>query len=209
MKKYLLLCLVSLNLYSFEDFGTYGRTYDIKEENFQDILERETKDFFSKYNLKQKVADGVKSASLFKTTRPFCKNSFKKADIDYSIIPEDIYSPAGKLLKRKGDKIVIPTEKPINLCFVDGTNSIALENQIDYFKRITEKTGGCYFMVANSPVLDLYEKYQDIDIYPSGEAYENRFGVSCYPTVIQLMKEQRYTFTFNIQEFQHAKEVSK
>lgn len=209
MKFFLIYTFLISCLYSFEDLGTTGRTYNIQEENFQEMLNREASEYLKTIDLKAESEKAVKKASFYSSSLGFCKKETSLTSLDETELQENIYTPTGRIYKAKGEKIVVPTPKPINLCFVDGTNDIVLENQINYFKKQTEKYGGCLFLVSNKSVLELYEKYNGLDLFPASETYEKRFGINCYPSFVHLIKENRYNFTFSINQFSHNKEVSK
>jgi hypothetical protein len=210
MKIFFLILAISFNLFAFEDLGKEGVTYDIKEEDFLKYLESEAKKI-DQTEIKKEITDGIYKASKFKTSLPVCLNKEAFIDKDTFTFDTNVYTPSGRLWKAKGTKMNVPMQgnAMLNLCYVDGSDLTILDNQIDFFKSATASTGGCLYLISNRSVFELYEKYKDLQIFPSSEFYENRFKVDCYPTLIHLVKDDSYTYKFNISEFNHKKEVIK
>lgn len=201
MKKILgILIIISSFLWSYEDLGKEGFTYKIKEKDFlkeieEGIKEIKTEEIISKLK-KEFVVQATGENNL-----SYCKKQRTVKEFDYVELPENIYTPTGRLYKEKGTKVLAYLEKPLDICFVDGTNMVVLENQIKYFDK--ETNGKCVYMIANRNIMDVYKKWpeRNRDMYPSKKEFEKRFNVECLPTRINLIYNDRNKKEESIERF--------
>lgn len=209
MKFFYLLFLPFL-LFGLEDFGKQGYTYEIKEKNFLKAVEDELKHFDTS-DIKITLENEVKKQATGENNLKTCKNTREIKEEDYILLPEDIYTPTGKLYQKKGTKVTAYLEEyqAVDLCFVDGTNIKELENQINFFDKETNKK--CVYLVSNINILDVYKKWPDRnrDMFPSKKAFESRFNVECIPTRIKLVYNDRIKNEYSIEKFKHSLEEMK
>jgi len=207
MKKYLLLGLIVSSLYSksdFIDFGIDGHMYDIKEENIrQTIIDKVDNFKISKEDLTEKIKKAMREQSVGTTNLPFGEEVTAYVEDNYQILNQNIRNPAGRIIKKKGDRVLLNTPKSLDICFIDGSNDILLKNQIKYFDAVVSKKHGlsCVYMVSNKSVLDLNKEYYPRLFYPSKSAYERRFMIKSIPTYIHIEKDKKYFYSFPIEMF--------
>jgi hypothetical protein len=204
MKFLIILFLSSYLCANFIDLGIDGPQYDIKETDFLKTMENGLNDI----NYTKIESDFKKSLDKQlhgENNLPVCKEDYQFKDKDYIVLKQDIYKPSGDVYKKKGEKIYTPIPKPLNICFIDGTNSILIKNQMDYFDELTNHS--CIYHVSKTNIMDLYEKYplRQRDIYPTKSGYEERFNVKCLPTLIHLNQNDRYRIELNINQFKHQR----
>lgn len=167
---------------TYKDFGTFGKTYPILEENFFDFIKREAKKIkIDKKDIEKIVVEQVKNAAYETTTLPLCqKDLTEPRSIDYYTVKTDIKNPFGRVIYAKGQKIEskIKNGRSLDLCFIDGRNDIVTSNQINFFKK---RVNNCLFIVSNKNTLKLRKKFPDTEIYPTSKMQEDRFSLGCYP----------------------------
>jgi len=204
----ILIGIVSISTASIIDLGKTGHTYPIQEENFYDQIKEAAKKLnITKEGLEKKIKESVLEQSKGTTDLPFGTKVKRYSEKNYQILPEDIVNPLGRVYKHKGDKVLLTTPKPLDLCFVDGKNMKMLINQITYFDKVVKKQSGknarCTYMVSNRSVLDLNRLYSPRLFYPSKKAYEERFMVKSIPTYIHIYKEMKDFYSFPMSMFKH------
>ena len=190
------------------DLGKTGATYPIVEENFMDMIENAIKDLdIKKEDIERKVREQVKEQSYGTTSLPFGRKVERYSEKNYQIIPQDIYNPLGRIYKKAGEKVLLNTPVPLDICFIDGTNMNILKNQIEYFDKVVEKQSGkgasCVYMVSNRSVLELNKIYYPRIFYPSKKVYEDRFMVKSIPTYVHIYKYKKDFYSFPINMFKH------
>lgn len=206
MKKIFLLIMVPFFLFSYDevyvDFGKKGHMYDISEKNFLLTIKEEL-DEIDVQKIRNDLAGQVAEQATGENNLPACREDSSKTELDYIILKEDIYNPAGRLYQKKGTKVLAGIEKPLDVCFVDGTNMIALSNQIAYFDKKTE--GKCIYMISNRNVLDVHKKYPDrsLSFFPSRERDEKRFNVGCLPTRVNMIGNNRTLIEHSFEKFKN------
>lgn len=188
----------------FIDFGTHGKEYRILENDILEEINRETKKFaFDSNEVKDIVQKQVIEAAFESTTKPLCvKDTYKKPEIDYAFIPEDIYNPVGRKIYSKGDKIKAPLKagQVLDLCFIDSRIIEVGKNQINTF---IKQYPNCNFLVANKNVLSLRQVYPELKIFPTNKSQEDRFNVECYPAVVHMENETKETFYHSYDKFKN------
>jgi hypothetical protein len=175
----------------YTDFGIQGKQYDIKEENIMDMIKTNVKAFKSDINVQKTIESELLIRSTGKTSLPLCLKDFNKApEPDYFSVPEDVLNPVGRKVLSKGEliKSKLKSMQILDLCFVDGRNKIVLDNQIISMLKTNPK---CTFMVSDESVLDVRKRFENINIFPTSEQYEKRFGVKCYPTIIHMEEDTK------------------
>lgn len=208
MKKILFLLFIPFILFSYEDFGKQGFTYKIKEENLMKLIENGVKEIDTE-QVKEDLKKQVDKQATGENNLSLCKETIEIKEFDYVSLPENIYTPTGKLYKEKGTKITAYLEQPLDICYVDGTNIAELENQINFFDKETNKQ--CIFLVSNRNIIELYKKWPERNrkMYPSKKEYEKRFEVKCMPTRVHLIENDRIHYQYSIEKFKHSQEEIK
>jgi hypothetical protein len=204
MKKLIILLIVFNSLlFGYQDLGKEGFTYKITEKDFLKELESGIKELKTEKLVEKLKKDFVVQATG-EDNLSYCKQQRTKKEFDYVELPEDIYTPTGRIYKEKGSKVLAYLEQPLDICFVDGTNMIVLENQIKYFDQETK--GKCVYMIANRNIMDVYKKWpeRNRDMFPSKKQFEERFNVECLPTRINLIHNDRNKKEESIERFKTA-----
>lgn len=186
----------------YVDLGIQGRLYDIKEQDILAQIEQTAKNFKLDQKLVRKsVEEQIAAAANRSTNLPLCEKDEKgKSETDIYTIPTDIINPMGRMIVRKGDKIKskLPQGTELNICFVDARNIISGENQI---KSFMAKEPKCLFLIANADVRNLREKFPELDIYPTSEMQESRFGLKCYPSKLHFESDQKQFTYYSYESF--------
>jgi len=211
MRIYLLLIL-SINLIygaatekiKIKDFGIDGHMYDIVEENMMQTIRDKADNFqITKEKMRAILKREMKKQSVGTTELPFGKEKKEYSEKNYQILNQDVVNPLGRVIKKKGDKVLLNTPKSLDICFIDGADPVLLKNQIKYFDKLVTKTNGlrCVYMVSNKSVLDLNKEYYPRLFYPSKSIYEQRFMIKSIPTYIHIEKDRKYFYSYPIEMF--------
>jgi hypothetical protein len=214
MKKILIACLLTSSIFAeYIDLGTEGHLYKIKEQDIMIDIKggvNELQKKFTKEYVSNKIKEEINRQAVGHTDLPFCKKDNNTVEPNYYIIKEDIYNPAGRLIKQKGESVIVNNQIPLDICFIDASNEKEAENQINFYRKTVKQLSGknatCTFMVAKKNILDLDKKFWPTEFYPTGKGYEQNFGVSCYPTLIHIDKDKRFKFELSMERFKQKKE---
>ncbi|HIP33980.1 MAG TPA: hypothetical protein EYG89_04520 [Bacteroidia bacterium] len=212
IKILLSIALLSSTLFSIEDYGIQGKLYKIKEISLNKEIKDAVKDFkLSKKDIQDKVVSEVKKQAYGKSKLPYVDKVSIKESENYQILQQDIINPLGRIYKRKGEKVLMKTFQPLDLCFVDGTNMEMLLNQIMYFDRVSEKNAGgdCTYMVSGRSVLELNKRFFPRRFYPARDSYEKRFFITSIPTYVHIENDRRKVYSFPIQMFKNEIKFKK
>lgn len=182
------------------DFGVHGELYDIKEKDFFEEVKEGVKNIDVE-EVRASVKKEVMKQAKKKTSLPYCQEDNERTELDYVVLKENIYNPSGRLYKKKGTKVFAPLSEAFDVCFVDGSNDVMLKNQIDYFDKKTDKK--CVYMVSDKNIIDLWKTYPNRanDFYPTGASFEKRFNVSCYPTRVHMINNDRTLYEKGLERF--------
>lgn len=206
IKKINLLLILSANLLFAEavNLGVSGNLYEIPEENFKITIEKAVDELdLNETKIKETVLNGVKEQAFGTTNLPFGKKVEAYESDNYQIIGKDIFNPLGRLIYKKGDKVLMKTYSPLDLCFVDGSNLVSLKNQIEYFDKVVKKKSNteCTYMVSNRSVLELNKEYYPRLFYPARPAYERRFLIKSIPSYVHIEGSKKLVYSFPIDMF--------
>jgi len=217
MKKILLGTLISVSLFAFGldipkkkeyiDLGVEGAQYPIVEENFIIVLKdgvAELQKKLTKEYVKNKLIKEIRRNATAHTKLGICSKNNKSVELNEFIVKENIYNPAGRLYKKKGDKIVVKNKVPLDVCFITANTIQEADAQIEFYDKIVKKISGeqaeCIYMVTDINVLQLDKKYYPRLFFPATKGYEESFNVSCYPTLIHLQGDKRYKFEIPLKD---------
>lgn len=206
MKGIIFLILINTILFSkIVDFGIQGQMYDIEEENMNNIIKSKLAEIQSASNkkmIKKALKKKINAAAVGTTELPFGKEMKTYQEDNYQILERDIVNPYGRVFRKKGEKVLINTTKPLDICFIDGANKEILYNQIEYFDMVlAKKERECTYMVSNINVFKLNKKYAPRKFYPSKEIYEERFMIKSIPTYIHIDGYKKSFYSFPMKMF--------
>lgn len=200
MKKVIPMILIPFFLFGYTDLGSGGKSYEIIENDFFDDVKKGIKELKIE-EIQEEVKKEVYKQAKGEDNLAYCKDYKEETEEDYMILKDNIYSPSGMLFQEKGTKMYTSIDKPLDLCFIDGTNEIMLKNQVEYFDKITNKK--CIYSVSNKNILEVYKLYPERSeqFFPSKKGFEDRFDVKCKPTHIHLIKNDRIKKEHGIDKF--------
>lgn len=186
----------------YKDLGSKGHHYQIVEKDFLTTI-KEGMEEIDVEAIKKDLVRQVTEQATGDNNLSVCRDDSSKTELDYLVLEEDIYNPAGRLYQKKGTKILAGINQPLDVCFVDGSNMIALKNQIDYFDKETDKK--CIYLISNRNVLDVHKKFPDrtSSFFPSRERDEKRFNVKCMPTKVHMMGNNRTILEHSFEKFKN------
>jgi len=187
----------------YYDFGVIGKTYPIEERNIMDEIKEEFKNFkLTKEDFRKAAEKAIAEKAFYKSELPLCSigKSYPE-EIDSSTLKENMYSPYGKIIRKKGDLITVPLPKgaEFSLCFISGKNYINGLNQINYLEH-KEREGKCLYLISDRDIRDYRKAFPELDIYTSSKVQEDRFNIKCYPSEVNLYKEKR-----KLTQYQHSR----
>lgn len=198
--KYILLFLPIFLFSSHVDFGKHGFEYEIKERSFLLDIEEGVKEI-SQEEVQNEIKKQFYIQAMGEKNLSKCNEQEIIKEFDYTILPEDIYTPTGRLYQKKGTKITSYLPQALDICFVDGTNMKQLKEQVAFFDKETNKK--CTYMISNRNIMEVYKEFpdRDRDMYPSKKGYEERFNVKCNPTRVHLIHNDRIKYQYNLDNF--------
>jgi len=187
----------------YADFGVEGKQYEIVEDDIYKAILTAAQQFEKDLNtteVKNMVKDQIKERATFNTSLSNCKKTTSTNwEDDYFTFTHDYYNPFGRLVFKKGDKhLAPPVPGERHVCFIDGTIKLIANNQIDFFKK---QDPNCVFLISNRNVMDFYDKYPKLEIYPASQGFFDRFGIKCIPAMLDFKDVQKRIRYFNIGNF--------
>jgi len=227
MKKIFLILIFSLSLFGkdlgtfksndsfrseakpskYMDFGINGKLYKITEPDMYNVLVSAAKEWAEQYDQKkmEKIvrSEVDKRATFNNPNGNLCKKTFNEDwEDDYFTFKMDYYNPMGRLIYKKGDRMLapsVPVEK--HICLIDATIMPEAINQIKFFQEQTN--GNCIYLVSNRNVMELWDKFPTYEIYPSSQGFLDRFNVKCVPAKIDMYKSKIKKDYYSIEMFKN------
>lgn len=195
-----LILILPLFLFSHVDFGKQGFEYEIKERNFLLDIEEGIKEI-SEEGVQAELKKQFYIQATGEKNLLNCEEQKITKEFDYTVLPDDIYTPTGRLYQKKGTKISSYIATPMDICFVDGTTMERLKKQVEFFDK--ETGGKCTYMVSNANIMEVYKKFpgRDREMFPSKKIYEERFNLKCNPTRVHLIHNDRIKYEYNLEDF--------
>ena len=220
IKKIIILSLISTSLLlsaektieekvapDMVNFGIIGKMYDIKEENFMDLIKRKMKGYDFKKIVTKTIVSEVEKQGNVNPGLGYVKEKRIRKMKNSVILDRDIKKPNGEIVYKKGTEYMLPDKTKRDFCFVDGSNMIMLKNQISYFDKLAFKNTGrlsrCIYFVAKLHVQKLSKDYPLRNFYPLERAYADKFMVQSLPTYIHIENGEREIIEFPIDMFKH------
>lgn len=195
--KLIIFGLLFFNLYAgipvkvvpgpYVDFGEEGKVYEILEPDINDYMYKKIANFkFDKEEIRNELIKGVDKLAKFEPNEAkICMQSkIYDWENNYFEIQNDFYNPLGRLIYKKGEKILspsVPTQK--NICLIEGKILLEAKNQMDYFLNIDKD---CVFLVSNRDVREIQSIYPDAKLYPGNEMIFKRFHIEYTSGIISF-----------------------
>lgn len=196
MRKSLLFFFVTLVLFATSgqstiiDYGIKGTQYQIKEEDFNKMVQRKLKKLRIQ-KVKKELTENIYESMKSNVSISSCtKNSNDYVEKDYIIAPIDVILPSGEILAKKGERISVPANSYLpdaELCIVDGTNE---DQMVDDINSLYKQNSKCNFILNNYSVLDFKKKFPQVKhVYILNDSIVKRFRIGCIPTRIELKND--------------------
>jgi len=183
MKHWFFLLLLSLPLFGYTDLGIHGHTYEIKEQNIKELIERRLLKL-DRNKLKQDYLNAIEKAFTSEISLPPAMRDYTVRYQDFVIASYDVPDPAhpNNILYPKGSKIVssLPEGAVLKMCFVDGSD-------MDLLHEVHEEFGECDYLVTKADIRKL--SFLGNSIYPMNIAYVRRFKIDKLPVRLVMQKD--------------------
>lgn len=174
MKLILLLLSSSLLLISYQDLGTFGKQYPIKEENIKRVLKKALLE--KKDSVQEMAKKAFNSGLTYSKALPFSDNdSTEKKKLSLSV-------PGGPMQGQKIESSNIPYQIKDSLCVVsfDGYNILD--------ELIMEFGNECRYVFLNVDIREISnkEKYEGINKFIGNDTLFNILDINSTPTKFTL-----------------------
>lgn len=206
MKKFIIFSLLVSSLFGngLVDFGIVGTTYNIAEENGDDVIQEGLKRLDTDAITKQLTQD-VLSSFTSHHYMPESNKAISTKSEDFVIAQHDIVSPDGILVYSAGDKIPsnLPIGQTFSICFINGNDKPKV------IEWVLKEFGKCIYLVNEVDSRGFSQKYS-IEAYPIAEQnipLVDRYNVATYPTKITRYENIKETKTLNIIKFKEELEL--
>jgi len=169
----LLLSLISFG-YSVENLGTYGKVYDIEEEDIIEYIEQNAK--LPKFSEKE-IQEKIHFAAQINLNLPVNKRDNVRYEKIIYEVPNDVIIE-GKLIAKKGTKIDVLKKVKLQSTYI-----VLADYMIPYFSDWNKKTNATY-LITQGNILDLQEKYPDLRIYAGFPNVISALRVKSIPSIV-------------------------
>lgn len=174
-----LAIFISLQLSAYDDLGTYGKLYEIKEQNLMAFLEKKSNET-DKEALKNTINKKYEETFIVASDIQHCKESRQRIFEPVTIVQEDIIVPhTDVLLYKKGYRYNILRENNVNLgrylVFIDADD----KNQVNFARYLQNRAD---IIVINGDFKNLIA--ENIEVKIGRDNIENKaFELNCVPSV--------------------------
>lgn len=175
MRKILILVLYLINIgFALENLGTYGKVYNIAEEDILDWIQKHSKlPQISKKEINKKVDE----ASTIHINLPIAKkDNIRKEKIIYTV-PQDIVIE-GKLIAKKGTKINVLKKIHLSKVYI-----VLADYMLKDFKHFDKETNAV-FLITQGNIHKLDKKFKDLTIYAALPQVIKALRVKKIPSIV-------------------------
>jgi hypothetical protein len=182
----------NLNLYSYEDLGTYGQLYDIKEKDFTVLLEEKYSEV-NRAQLKNDIYDSAKKSLKVNSNLSTCIKSQLREFEPIVNLDKDIIIPySNETIARSGKYNILEKNNlfmPYNIIFIDANDELQVELAKIYKENLKEKIR---VLVAKGDYLKLSKDELFTNSKIARESFELKaFNVQCLPSIYT---QKNYSF---------------
>lgn len=178
---------------AYEDLGTYGQTFEIKERNFMEELnERATK--VDKKKLEEQITKAIDKSLNIQSDIEACIQSKKRIYTPTQTATQDMFIPyTYKRIVKKGETYNILERNnvimPYHLMFIDGTDEVQIELAKLYKSKLKQQmrillVKGDFRKVVNMPLLSAIKIARQSDEIKA-------FNLKCLPSIYT---QKNYSF---------------
>ena len=176
---FLLLGLINLG-YALENLGTYGKVYQIEEEDIIEYIKKNAKlPKFSRKYIQQKIHE----AAQIDINLPVNKRDKVRYEKLVYIVPNDIVIE-GKLIAKKGTKINVLEKVKLHNTYI-----ILADYMLPYFLDWNKKTNAVY-LITQGNVFDLQKKYPNLRIYAGFPIVLSSLRVKSIPSIVYQYQDR-------------------
>lgn len=176
---FLLSSLINLG-YAFENLGTYGKVYQIEEEDIIEHIKRNAKlPKFSRKYIQQKIH----AAAQININLPVNKRDKVRYEKLIYTVPNDIVIE-GNLIAKEGTKIDILKKIKLHNTYI-----ILADYMLPYFLDWNKKTNAVY-LITQGNVLDLQKKYPNLRIYAGFPKVLSSLKVKSIPSIVYQYQDK-------------------
>lgn len=169
----LLFGLISFG-YALENLGTFGKVYQIEEEDIIEYIKKNAKiPKFSKKYIQQKIH----AAAQINLNLPVNKRDKVRYEELVYTVPKDIVIE-GKVIAKKGTKINVLKKIKLHNTYI-----ILADYMLPYFLDWDKKTNAVY-LITQGNILDLQKKYPNLRIYAGFPKVLSSLKVNSIPSIV-------------------------
>jgi len=186
MKKITLSLLFTLSiLNAYEDLGTYGETYEIKERSFiEELNERATK--VDKKKIEKTIKEAARKSLMISSSIKACTQNQIRVFEPLVTVTQDVIIPyTDNLIQKKGTQYNILEQNriqmPYHMMFIDGNDEVQIElakiykSQLKHQLRILLVRGD-FLKLAHEPL------FKDMKV--ARDKHESAaFKLQCVPSI--------------------------
>ncbi|ACO04949.1 hypothetical protein PERMA_A0024 (plasmid) [Persephonella marina EX-H1] len=166
--------------YSLENLGTFGKVYQIEEEDIIEYIKKNAKPpKFSREYIQRKIH----AAAQVDVNLPVNKRDNVRYEKIIYTVPNDIIIE-GKLIAKKGTKINVLKEIKLHNTYV-----ILADYMLPYFLDWNKKTNAVY-LITQGNILDLQKKYPDLRIYAGFPKVLSSLKVKSIPSIVYQYQDK-------------------
>lgn len=195
MRKSVIFLCVMINMYAYTDLGTYGETYEIKEENFKTQLSNQY-DKVDKKKLNEQVLNSYKDSFKIKSSFNTCTVTTKREFEPIVKLEQDVTIPfTDENAAKKGEHNILKERNiffPYNILFIDADDELQVELARYYKAQLQNQirilvAKGNFSKFSKEPLF----KYAKV----AREGNEAKaFGLKCLPS---LYTQKDFKFIIN------------
>lgn len=196
IRKFLFIFSIAIiNIYAYEDLGTYGELLEIKEKDFMETLNQRF-EALDKKKLENEVQISAKNSFIIKSNLKTCIDTKTRVFEPTIELNNDINIPyTGETLAKKGKHNILEENKlfmPYNIIFIDADDKIQVELAELYKKVLKDKIR---VFVAKGDYLELNKNSLFSNSKVVRDNFEIKaFNVQCLPSIYT---QQNYQFIIN------------
>lgn len=175
-----LLLLTLTNSFAIENLGTYGKVYEIEEEDILEYVKRNAKmPSFSQDEIRKKI----RKAADVNLNLPVNKRDNVRFERIIYTVPDDIVIN-GTVIAKKGTQINVLQQIKLSRTYI-----VLADYMLPYFLDWSKKTNAV-FLITKGNILDLEEKYPNITIYAALPEVVKALRVRSIPSIVYQSEDR-------------------
>jgi hypothetical protein len=195
LKLLFILSFAIYNLNAYEDLGTYGEMYEIKEKDFMETLTEK----YNKLDIKKienQITNNASKSLIIKSRIGSCLTTRTREYEPVIKLENDLKLPyLDNVLEKKGIHNILKENKmfiPYNIIFIDADDEIQIELAKLYKKVLKEKIR---ILIVKGDYLKITQNSLFQNAKVARDAFEIKaFNVQCLPSIYT---QKEYKFIIN------------